>query len=37
QLFLQSNWISVINEFRALLVNDVGLAHILLIAAPEQP
>ena len=37
QLFLQSNWISVINEFRALLVNDVGLAHIQLIAAPEQP
>ncbi|MFQ6348975.1 ArsR/SmtB family transcription factor [Pseudomonas sp. R11F] len=37
QLFLQSNWISVINEFRALLVNDVGLAHILSIAAPEQP
>ncbi|ROM59403.1 transcriptional regulator [Pseudomonas poae] len=36
QLFLQSNWISVINECRALLVNEVGLAHITLIAAPEQ-
>lgn len=36
QLFLQANWISVINESRALLVNDVGFAQIMLIAAPER-
>lgn len=32
QLFLQANWISVINESRALSVNDLGLEHIARIA-----
>ena len=32
QLFLQANWISVINESRALSVTDVGLEHIARIA-----
>ncbi len=36
QLFLQSNWISVINESCALLVTDAGLEHIARMAAPES-
>ena len=33
QLFLQANWISAINESRALSVNDVGLEQIARMAA----
>ena len=33
QLFLQANWISVINESRALLVNDAGVEEINRLAA----
>jgi DNA-binding transcriptional ArsR family regulator len=35
QLFLQSNWISAINESRALLVSDTGLAEITRLAGPD--
>lgn len=37
RLFLQSNWISAINESRALLVSDTGLTEIARLAAPEPP
>lgn len=33
QLFLQSNWISLVNEARAVVVNDVGVAEIARLAA----
>ncbi|PRA30621.1 ArsR/SmtB family transcription factor [Pseudomonas poae] len=36
QLFLQSNWISVIHDSRALEVNDIGQLEISRLAAPEQ-
>ena len=36
QLFLQSNWISLIKESRALHVNDNGLMHIYRLAAPSH-
>ncbi|WP_455883721.1 ArsR/SmtB family transcription factor [Pseudomonas putida] len=35
RLFLQSNWISAINESRALLVSKTGLSEIARLAAPE--
>lgn len=34
QLFLQSNWVSQVDESRALLVNDVGMLEIARLAAP---
>jgi len=37
RLFLQSNWISAINESRALLVSSTGLSEINRLAAPERP
>ena len=37
QLFLQSSWVSVINESRAVVVTALGLAEINRLAAPEQP
>ncbi|MGY2376070.1 ArsR/SmtB family transcription factor [Pseudomonas sp. SDO524_S393] len=37
QLFMQSNWISGVNDSRALRVNDTGLAEIARLAAPEPP
>lgn len=36
RLFLQSNWISAINESRALLVSKAGLLEIARLAAPES-
>ncbi len=36
QLFLQSNWISVLHDSRALVVSDIGLVEILRLATPEQ-
>ncbi|TFY89201.1 ArsR family transcriptional regulator [Pseudomonas nabeulensis] len=36
QLFLQSNWISVIHGSRALEINDVGELEIARLATPEQ-
>jgi DNA-binding transcriptional ArsR family regulator len=33
QLFLQSNWISLVNESRAVVVNDLGLHEITRLAA----
>lgn len=33
QLFLQSNWISLVNESQAVVVNDVGLEEIARLAA----
>ncbi|NVZ67557.1 ArsR/SmtB family transcription factor [Pseudomonas costantinii] len=36
QLFLQSNWVSLINESRALLVTDSGVSEINRLAAPER-
>ncbi len=36
RLFLQSNWISAVNESRALLVSDTGLSEIARLAAPER-
>lgn len=35
QLFLQSNWIRAVNESRALLVSDTGLAEITRLAVPD--
>ncbi len=37
QLFLQSNWISQVNDSRALVVHDIGQLEISRLAAPEQP
>lgn len=37
QLFLQSNWISVVKESRALQVNDIGQVEIARLAAPALP
>jgi DNA-binding transcriptional ArsR family regulator len=37
RLFLQSNWVSAINESRALLVSKTGLLEIARLAAPESP
>ena len=36
QLFVQSGWIRAVNESRALLVSETGLAEITRLAAPEQ-
>jgi DNA-binding transcriptional ArsR family regulator len=36
QLFLQSNWVSLIKESHALQVNDSGLVEINRLAAPEN-
>lgn len=37
QLFLQSSWVSVINESRAVVVTALGLAEINRLATPERP
>lgn len=37
QLFLQSNWISLVNESQAVQLNDYGLAEIARLAMSEQP
>ena len=37
QLFLQSNWISLVNESRAVQLNHNGLAEIARLAMSEQP
>lgn len=37
QLFLQSNWISAVNDSRALLVSDTGLVEITRLAEPDRP
>ena len=37
QLFLQSNWISVVSDSRALVVHEIGQVEISRLAAPEQP
>lgn len=37
QLFLQSNWISVVSESQALQVNDIGQMKIARLVAPAQP
>ena len=37
QLFLQSNWISVLSDSRAVVVHDIGQLEIARLAALEQP
>lgn len=37
QLFLQSNWISVVSDSRAVVVHDIGQLEISRLAALEQP
>ncbi|MBF6027904.1 helix-turn-helix domain-containing protein [Pseudomonas sp. P115] len=37
QLFLQSNWVSVVSDSRALVVHDLGQVEISRLAAIEQP
>lgn len=37
QLFLQSNWITVVSDSRALVVSDIGQVEIAQLAAPGQP